>query len=476
MRVKSWKLLWTKQYTPIVFITILALCIRLYELPNLMPFIGDQAWFYLSARDALTQGNIPLVGITASRTWLHQGAYWTYLLVPLLKLGAYNPVVPAYFTAILGSLCTVCIYGVLRSLNEKRTAFIGALLYATSPLVIMSDRMPYHTSPTPLLMVGIYFTLWKIIQGQTKFWTVLIALLAMMHNFNLAGMSVIYFIGGVAFIGAVTKQAWITQIPRQIYLHSILVWSILTMPFIVYDVSHGFPQTLKFFAWLIMQPFSLLTGSSSSYSEMAAFMAVSAQRLIFFPSAALSLIILGLSLMFALWYSLRYVKTWKDPLIYTVLWTLCMILVVTAGKTPSHAYIYTLYPLVIMLLAQVLGVLIHVLEKSKVFVIGLVCIVGVINCWTLVQSNYLMGVRGGYGAPLSARIKLAQTIIDDAEGASYSLKVVGPGANFSSTPMYMEYLTWWLGNAPTAGESKKIYEIFEQDGQLRMRPLIVSEK
>jgi len=32
-----------------------------------MPFIGDQGWFYLSARNMLVHGNIPLVGIALLR-------------------------------------------------------------------------------------------------------------------------------------------------------------------------------------------------------------------------------------------------------------------------------------------------------------------------------------------------------------------------------------------------------------------------
>ncbi|MEK7091301.1 MAG: glycosyltransferase family 2 protein [Patescibacteria group bacterium] len=136
--VCSFSLLWTA--------IILGTFLRFYRLPSLMPFIGDQAWFYLSARDALLGRGLPLLGITASITWLHQGPLWTYFLVPLIA----HPVLPAVFTSVLGVVSVYLIY------------FLGgwsaSLLLATLPLAVLQSRMPYHTSLIPLISI-IYFLL-----------------------------------------------------------------------------------------------------------------------------------------------------------------------------------------------------------------------------------------------------------------------------------------------------------------------------
>ena len=50
-----------------VCIIIFSAIVLLYRLSDLMPFIGDQGWFYLSARNMLVHGNIPLVGIALLR-------------------------------------------------------------------------------------------------------------------------------------------------------------------------------------------------------------------------------------------------------------------------------------------------------------------------------------------------------------------------------------------------------------------------
>ena len=75
-----------------------------------MNFIGDQGWFYISARDILLTGKIPLVGITSSHIWLHQGPYWTYMLAIMLFLFHFNPVSGAYLTAVIGLLTVFLIY------------------------------------------------------------------------------------------------------------------------------------------------------------------------------------------------------------------------------------------------------------------------------------------------------------------------------------------------------------------------------
>src|SRR5205085_6417561 len=52
--------------------------------------------FYLSARDMLTQGTVPLVGIPSSRPWLHQGPWWTYILAISLWMGNFHPLAGVY--------------------------------------------------------------------------------------------------------------------------------------------------------------------------------------------------------------------------------------------------------------------------------------------------------------------------------------------------------------------------------------------
>lgn len=459
MRIK----LLNNKYMPIVFIIILSLAIRLYALSDLMPFIGDQAWFYISAQDALDSGRIPLVGITASRTWLHQGAFWTYMLMPILKISS-HPAWPGYVTALLGVMTVGIFYYVLKDMSNKKSALIGALFYATSPLIIISDRMPYHTSFTPLLTIGIVYALWKIMKRSQRYWIVLVALLAIMQNINLAGFPVVYCIFLFFVIGRMCGDPWASSIKKKIVLQACLVWLLFMMPFFIYDMRHGMYQTMWFYVWIIVEPFrALFVHRTTDYIPILRFMSQTIQRLIFLPSLPISIGLFGSALVVALNRIFSTRITTYDSLTYITIWLIAMLGIVIAGKTPSDAYVYTLFPLIIMLCAHVLGSM-----NVTLTLVATLCI-ALINCITLVKSQYLMGVAGGYGAPLSVRISGVQDVIFGTHGSSYNIKVVGPGSQFSSTGMYFEYISKWLGHPPSQNPSKILYEIYEKDGQLRVK-------
>lgn len=118
-----------------------------------IPFFGDIGWFYLSARDALLAGQFPLLGITASMTWLHQGPLWTYMLVPAFWLSNFHPLSPVIFALILTIFLIPSFYFLISEFFNKKTAFLSTLILFLNPWLMMHLRTPYHTSPIPLFEV-----------------------------------------------------------------------------------------------------------------------------------------------------------------------------------------------------------------------------------------------------------------------------------------------------------------------------------
>ena len=96
-------------------------------------FIQDQGWFYLSARDIITQGNIPLVGITSSHTWLHQGAFWSYLLAPFLALFKFDPNGGIFLAALFGIGSIILTYKVGKRAIGTSFGVLASFIYALSP-------------------------------------------------------------------------------------------------------------------------------------------------------------------------------------------------------------------------------------------------------------------------------------------------------------------------------------------------------
>ena len=201
---------------------VLGAMLRFYHLPSHMPFIGDQAWFYLSARDAFLGRGLPVLGITASITWLHQGALWTYFLVPLIA----HPVLPAIFTSVVG-LISIYLISILGG-------WPASLLMAILPLSVLQSRMPYHTSLIPLISI-IYF------------------LLLRRHRDFLAGL----FLGFLYQLHLLTFIFWPIMFSRRKLIPGFLLG---ILPFLIM----GPVQTFGIFAWIAKHALTGFGGSTIS--------------------------------------------------------------------------------------------------------------------------------------------------------------------------------------------------------------------
>jgi hypothetical protein len=127
------------------------------------PFFGDQAWYYFSAAQAIQNHQIPMQGITASITWLHQGVFWTYLIIPLFVFFRFNSLAPVFFNVVISTFSLVLVYYLGLRLNGKRMGFIFFFLWAFNYFAIVNSRIAYHTSPIFYLFI---ITLLLLIKKQ----------------------------------------------------------------------------------------------------------------------------------------------------------------------------------------------------------------------------------------------------------------------------------------------------------------------
>lgn len=192
-----------------------------------VPFFGDIAWFYLSARDALLSGKFPLLGITSSIVWLHQGPLWTYLLVPALLFSNYYPFSGIIFISVLNIFLFPNFYYLILKIFNRKTAILVTFLLVFLPWWTMHSRTPYHTSPIPLFEVIFLLCLIK----QRDF---------------LAGL----FLGFLYQLHLLTFIFWPLMIFR-LNKKSISGFILGILPFLI----AGPTQTLGIFVWLIKHIF-----------------------------------------------------------------------------------------------------------------------------------------------------------------------------------------------------------------------------
>jgi len=418
------------------FIFTLALFLRTFRLNETMIFIGDQGWFYLSARDMLLTGKIPLVGITSSHIWLHQGPYWTYILAFLFKFIGYNPLIPGYFTAIFGSLSIFIVYKIIKEMFGKKIGVISSLLYATSPLILINDRFPYHTSLIPIFTLLYIFSIYKWVKGEVKYFICAIILLGILYNFELATFSLGAVLLIFLFFGLLKRKSWVVNIlNRRIILFSIVGFTAVMFPVLIYDIKNGFLQTFGFLIWILYKivriPLNTSTSVLGGSTNIFHFLLDRYKLLTFANSFLLSVLFLFSSFVIFL-YLLK-----KEKTISLFIVTLSFIIVIfgfVINKTPSDAYLPIFFPIVIVISAIFWN---FIIKKTKIFSLIMLLIFAFINSYYLL--NYYSDLAK---SDLAKRKEAVSRINEIVSGRKYNLIGKGIGSQFESFTMNYEYLLW----------------------------------
>src|SRR3989338_1857396 len=448
----------------LIFILLIGAFLRLYKLPQLMPFIADQGWFYISARDMLMGGGIPLVGITSSHTWLHQGAMWTYILAVILKLFNYNPVAPAVFTALLGVITVFVVYKLGKELFSERVGLISAFLFATAPIIIADARMAYHTSSIPLITALLILSVYRWLGGKILYFPLSLFLIALLYNFEIATFPLSATVFLITLFGLIKKKKWMMQaINRKVISVSVLRLIIPMIPMLIYDLGHGFPQTLKFTVWVFYRIAVFLgypplnpNSAGETWTTFGTYTLILIKKLIFLPSLELSMLILTLSFIFLGALVYHNFKRKEINLSHSLILVFFFIpaLAYIAAKTNSSAYILIFYPQVIIVIALLFN---KFFEKKALYLSSCVLLIAFVfvNAYTTIRGNFLTG------PPFTKRVEAARFIIKEANGRPYNILGIGEASIYESFTMPHEYLTWYLGHGPSEKKEKLRFYVSE---------------
>lgn len=448
------------------FIIGLSVFLGLFRIGELMTFIGDQGWFYLSARDMLVSGQIPFVGIASSHPWLHQGPLWTYLLAPFLWIFNFDPVSGAYLTLILGILSIIGIYIVGSKLFSKRVGLIASLLYATSPLAVYYMRFPYHTSPIPLFVITFIYSLYKITQNKISYLPLTLLLLSILYNFEIATVVLWVVVVMVLAYKLLKQEIRLKQIlNKKILIQSSIALILPLLPMILYDVRNGFPQTLKFVVWFFyraISPFGLNSQHEFSIEKliiMLNFLSDNFRKLIFAQSNIISLLILFATACWVIYNLFSKKKRSNTSRLIVVLFLIPLLLIIL-NQVPSDAYLSILFPTAILILALFLD---NVMQTGKLFIPVFILSMIVFGNIFFMFENVFGFDKSSRLFMLDKRIEAANVILNMAKDKDYNLKGRNLGSGHESFTMNYEYLTWWLGHAPS--EEKQNLKVYVSESE-----------
>lgn len=476
----------TKEFIFIVFLFGVAIFFRTRNLSSVMQFIPDQGWFYLSARDMLLTGHIPLVGPPTSHPWIHHGPLWTYTLGVIFLLFNFDPVAPAYYMAFVGALTVVIFYFSIKYIFGTRIAILSSILFSTSPLIVLNSRIPYHTSPIPFFVISLFFFVFLWTKGKIWAFPVITFLLGVLYNHEIT--TFVYFICVVLVFlyGIVNKKEWSRKLLHvKVASISLLTFLIPMVPFILHDVQNGYGQTVKFLIWVVYRiakaPLSLIhpnfASSGSNPSTFGEFFVYYTQ-LILASSSNIALLVLIFSVIFLLSKTKKYVSVSRRSNIFKigvhieaikseyallVLFVLVGFVGLLTHRVPIEADTLLIAPFIIIITAVTIFWILH--SKFKL-ALCLIILIAAVNAFYLFHTNYLTQNTKHNRITYTARMQAVSKVIHIANGNSYTIVGRGELSDFPVFLMPYEYLLWWEKNPIDKVNPETSIEIWEQGNRI----------
>jgi hypothetical protein len=329
-------------------------------------------------------------------------------------------------TATIGVLTVLAAYMVTKKWFNQNAALAAALVTAASPLMVIHSRLAYHISPIPLVSWWFVHELFKLTKKQTNwFWPVFVW--GVLLQFELTALPLGLLIPLAGWWG---KIKW----RRGRWLPVVVGALIPFLPKIIFDLTHGFKQTLGLVAWAGYRTITPWR-SFSEVGRVSQTIFNYWQKWVIYdkPLIAVTMFV-GLLL-------LAILK--KRKLILSYLLVNLFAFYLHGG--PSEAYFPVLFPVWTLMMA-----LPFYYFSSRILWAGLLFL-------SIYNSNYLLNRQMiSYGPNLSNRLEAVYLIKHLSKGQEVKLETFASLPRFSAYLDNYRYLLWWRGVKFHNDEGKRV--------------------
>jgi hypothetical protein len=213
-------------------------------------FLQDQARDGMAAQGILSGRDFPLVGPHAAlSTVLLVGPLYYYLVAIPYGLSA-NPVVGVAFLNLLGVLSIYLTYRLGKEMFGPLEGLVAAALYAVFPMAVLSGKALWNPGFIPFFSTLFLLTFWRSLVGG-RAWALPLALF-------LLGVLLQIHMSGAIFVLLLPVALLLYRPPlrRWPLVTGLLSIALLYVPYVIFEVQHGFPDAGKIFAWAGKNPTS----------------------------------------------------------------------------------------------------------------------------------------------------------------------------------------------------------------------------
>lgn len=453
----------------LIFILLVSAFLNLYKINELMMFQGDFGRDYLAARDMLLTGKIPLIGIQSSVVWLHQGPLSIYFIGLAFLIGRFNPIVPAILYGLIGICSTFLVYKIGKTFFNKNIGLLASAFFATSPLIVVNARMPYHTSSIPFFSLLLFLLIYKFIKGNNAILPLLFFVLGILFLLELSN-------GVLFFLLAIVLLAYRRKIKKRDILKSSLGFILGITPFVIYDMSHNFVQTGGFVLWVINRIrlfFGLtISGNSTTIHFKSAVITVYEQiNRIIFPESQIIVGLLLIAGIILVSSNKSFCKRYKNGLILTALWIIVPLLGFIVHAQPGTAY----FPLVFSSIALLIGITFHtMIVRFKLFILLFLFLI-TSNIVFILQNEYFLTTKNkinalppnpySFGLDYSLINETSNFILSDSKNNQFKLQGGGFLSQYKSSIDNYKYLLLYK-EGKISDNASQIYTVFENKKEI----------
>lgn len=236
-------------------ILALSAFVRLWRIPEYLPFLGDEGRDVRIVARFLTEFHPMLLGPRTSIGDMYLGPLYYYLISPFLALWQFSPVGPAVFVALLGITTVWLIWYVGREWFGVKAGLIGSFLFAISPVVINLSKHSWNPNIMPFFSLLAIYSVWQIWEKKNFKWLVVLGItFAVILQSHYLGLLLLPTIGVIWLLTLRTLKGSKEGGSKKFLLYSLLsifLFILLMSPLVIFDAKHGwhnFASMKVFFA------------------------------------------------------------------------------------------------------------------------------------------------------------------------------------------------------------------------------------
>lgn len=252
-----WHTFWTNSTSPrkvVLFLIVIALFLRLWNIDGSLQFLGDQGRDALVVSRIFTELDPVFIGPVTSVGNMYLGPLYYYFMLPWLWLTYPSPVGPAYAVGFLGVLTVAGMYFLGKRLVGEVPAVLATFFLTFSSIAVYYTRFSWNPNPAPLvslLMIYCTYLAWK---KNIWYWVgvaICFSILIQLHYLTLLsalGAGVIWLVQ-VRELLVQKRSADLSKLGLSALVSVLVVLASLT-PLMLFDWKHDWLNARGFVAIL----------------------------------------------------------------------------------------------------------------------------------------------------------------------------------------------------------------------------------